>query len=371
MKTTNPYQALPAYTRWTKAVAGPAPGLVDPAVGFGLAIDADMLVATAGSCFAQHIARHLAARGFRYYVPETAHPLLSMVDGLAADYNYGTYSCRYGNIYTSRQLLQLWKRAFGAFAPSEQAWEAKNGHYVDPFRPEIQPGGFATLEELEYDRRAHLAAVKRMFETLDVFVFTLGLTEYWYSRQDGAALPVCPGVSGGTFSDEKYGFGNLSIAEVMSDMNEFISLLKEVNPNAKIILTVSPVPLAATAENRHVLVSTTYSKSVLRVAAGDLSDAHNHVHYFPSYEIITGSFNRGGYFASNLRDVLEDGVEHVMGLFIRHATTGIAEDERSSPPPEDADRELYRAMDRVTQVVCEEALLEASLAAGEKAADGS
>lgn len=367
MKTNNPYQALPAYTRWSKAVAAPAPGDVDPAITFPFKIDAATLVATAGSCFAQHIARHLAARGFCYYVAETAHPLLDIVNGLASTYNYGTYSCRYGNIYTSRQLVQLFKRAFGKFVPQQRAWTTRDGGYLDPFRPEIQPGGFATLQEMEVDRRGHLAAVRRMFENLDVFVFTLGLTEYWFSREDGAVLPVCPGVSGGVFSNEEYGFGNLGIDDVMADMEEFVSLLQRVNPKANIILTVSPVPLAATAENQHVLVSTTYSKSVLRVAAEVLSKKYSNIFYFPSYEIITGNFNRGAYFAQNLRDVLEGGVEHVMGLFIRHATEGIGAEGDKSVAGDDTDRQLYRAMERVTQVVCEEALLETSLAANDRA----
>jgi hypothetical protein len=48
---------------------------------------------------------------------------------------------------------------------------------------------------------------------------------------------------------------------------------------------------------------------------------YDHVDYFPSYEIITGSFNRGKYFGDNLRDVTEDGVAHVMGVFMRHYTS--------------------------------------------------
>ena len=40
-----------------------------------------------------------------------------------------------------------------------------------------------------------------------------------------------------------------------------------MNPKARLVLTVSPVPLAATASGSHVLPATIYSKSVLRAAA--------------------------------------------------------------------------------------------------------
>ena len=38
-------------------------------------------------------------------------------------------------------------------------------------------------------------------------------------------------------------------------MNDFLGSLSKVNPRVRVILTVSPVPLVATFENRHVLVS--------------------------------------------------------------------------------------------------------------------
>ena len=82
-----------------------------------------------------------------------------------------------------------------------------------------------------------------------------------------------------------------------------------MNPRVKVILTVSPVPLVATAEEAHVLVATTLSKSVLRVAAEVVSARGRDVAYFPSYEIITGPQARGRYFAEDLRSVTDEGVD--------------------------------------------------------------
>ena len=183
----------------------------------------------------------------------------------------------------------------------------------------IQPEGFATLTELLADRAKHLAAVRRAFEGLDVFVFTLGLTECFASRADGAVFPVCPGVSGGTYSDERYEFCNFGPEETTADLRAFFSMLAEVNPDYRAILTVSPVPLIATAEDRHVLTSTAWSKAVLRVAAGAIAQENPAIEYFPSYEIVTGAFSRGTYFADDLREVTEAGVDHVMRVFFKHA----------------------------------------------------
>lgn len=357
---TNPYRSLPAYTRWSKALAQLPFSEVDPVTNFPFRLVPSDKVATAGSCFAQHIARHLSKSGFNYFVAEPGHPLGR--NGINERFGYGVFSARYGNLYTAAQLLQTAQRAFGRLSPVEDVWELGGGRFADPFRPVIQPDGFSSREELLADREQHLASVRNMFETLDVFVFTLGLTEAWRCRADGVVLPVCPGVSGGEFNDDKFEFVNFGFTEIMRDMNAFLEILREVNPGARVILTVSPVPLIATAADRHVLVSTTYSKSVLRVVCEELTTQHNHVAYFPSYEIITGSFNRGRYFAEDLRSVTEEGVQHVMRLFLRHATDGVATGAAPAPTERDqSSTDFVARMSEVVNTICEEELIESSL----------
>lgn len=353
---SHPYKLLPDHTRWYRAVSKIDPNDFDPVVDFPFEIGTADKVATAGSCFAQHIARHMRLRGFSYFVVEPGHFLAN--DAILEEFQYSTYSARYGNVYTSRQLRQLFERAYGSTAYDVEAWPLGDGRYADPFRPTIQPNGFSSLAELEADRVQHLAQVRRMFEELDYFVFTLGLTECWYDRATGAALPICPGVSGGTYSEDSTGFVNLGAADVVEDMKQFLADLAKVNPKARVILTVSPVPLAATALNRHVATSTVYSKSVLRVAAEELVNAFDHVAYFPSFEVITAGPSAGRYFADDKRTVLEDGVKHVMGLFFKHATNAENASPRTAPVDDMAEgRASIAAMQNVVKVLCDEELL--------------
>ena len=211
---------------------------------------------------------------------------------------------------------------------------------------------------MRLDRAQHLAAVRRMFEELDVFVFTLGLTECWRARSDGAVFPLCPGVEGGQFDPERHEFYNQPVDEAISDLVAFREALMAVNPGAQIIYTVSPVPLVATAEpGAHVLSATSYSKSVLRVAAETMRQRFANVHYFPSYEIITGAFNRGAYYATDLRNVIEDGVSHVMRLFMQHAAgTEIPPGAKRAPDASATDH--LTAAQRLVEVECDEVSLD-------------
>ncbi len=347
--TGHPYQHSASYQRWRQAIGQIAAQDVDPVVRAKFRIGPDDRIVTAGSCFAQHIARALNACGYRFLVTETAHPLLP--PELAERFGYGIYSARTGNIYTARQLLQLAQRAYGQRHPADDAWEAA-GRVHDPFRPAIQPDGFASKLEYERDRAQHFAAVRLALETMDVLVFTLGLTECW-AHADGCVYPVCPGTVAGVFDASVHRLLNLSVADTVADFRAFLALVRARNPAVRVILTVSPVPLAATALDRHVLVSTVYSKSVLRVAAEMLADDPA-VQYFPSYEIITGSFTDGRYFAADRRSVTQEGVDHVMRLFLQHMTEGDAPPGASAPVPADH----FARSQRAVAVLCEEEALD-------------
>jgi hypothetical protein len=355
----HPYKSLPDKSFWRRSVALEKPSDVDPVGIFDLRIKRDTKVATAGSCFAQHIARYLKNSGYCYYISEKGHPILPA--SVRNSNNYGLFSARYGNIYTTRQLLQLFERAYGRFHPIEDVWQESGDVFLDPFRPTTQPGGFVSRAELLADREQHLSAVREMFENLDVFVFTLGLTECWRSKEDGAVFPLCPGVEGGSFNDDRYEFYNQSVDDVVNDLTRFRDALVAVNPRAQIILTVSPVPLMATADpGAHVLSATTYSKSVLRVAAETVRKQSTNVHYFPSFEIITGAFSRGAYYAADLRNVLESGVSHVMALFMQHATGGAFCSSERTPGTDKQEQtadELGIA-EKIIEVECDEASLD-------------
>lgn len=346
----HPYRNLPDHQFWRKSVEGTPMENVDPVIRTGFRIDEHTRVATAGSCFAQRIAERLSAKNYNYLLTEV--PPEGMAPAEASASNYGAFTARFGFLYTARQLRQLMQRAYDEFTPLDTAWPLGTDRFVDPFRPRIEPNGFASIRELEDSRQTHFAAVRKMFETLDVFVFTLGLTESWCSRHDGAAFPIAPGVAGGSMDHELYAFTNFTVEEVDRDLNDFMTRLTRINPRAKVILTVSPVPLVATYEDRHILTSTTYSKSVLRAASEQVSQRHANCDYFPSYEIITGNFNRGQYFGEDLRSVTPAGVDHVMRSFFDHYAP--------SQKTESLDQQRLEEARQNIRFLCDEEMLAAS-----------
>ena len=327
----NPYQSLPPRSFWRTAVAEPDMLAIGELWTPKFAIGQDDPILTAGSCFARHIGRALLEHSMNWYDAELAPPGLTAEQRLARQ--YGVFSFRTGNIYTAATLRQWLAWAFGEAAPPAEVW-AEDGRWFDPYRPAVEPDGYASAEAMQAARERTLAAIRTAVARASCLVFTLGLTEAWLDRDGGIVYPVCPGTVRGTFDERRHAFHNFTAAEVHRDLSAAIELARAANPRLRVLLTVSPVPLTATATGGHALVATTYSKSVLRAVAGQLAQEHDHVDYFPAYEIVTGFPFKAVFFEPNLRMVTPEGVAFVM----RHFFAGLAGHHpgQSGQPPNPA-----------------------------------
>lgn len=342
-----PYEGLSARQFWKTGVQPFASDTIQEIYSPKWPIDG-LRIATAGSCFAQEIAKAMRARKYNVLDVEPRPP--GILDKLANEYGYGLYSARHGNIYTARHLLQLTQEALGILEISPRLYVLeKKGRYFDAFRPTVEPKGLPSAEEVVEQRYDHLSRFRSLLSQCDLFIFTLGLTEAWFHKHADIVYQIAPSRTSGTYDPDQNEFRNLRFSEIVSDMLAFRDLAKSVNPGMRFLLTVSPVPLVATAVPQHVLVSTVRSKSVLRAVAGELSESFDDIDYFPSFELLSTPFLGTGFFEENKRSVKRTGVEAVMKSFFaahegteQKTTTGTA-----------------TATKTVEEVVCEDALLEA------------
>jgi hypothetical protein len=363
-----PYDSLPEQAFWASGVARRNPlevtGLWTPK----FPITRAMPIATYGSCFAQHFSRALVGRGFTWLDGEPAPR--GLAPEAAAKFNYGIFSARTANIYTVGLLRQWISWASGEAPVPDEIWE-QGGRFYDPFRPRIEPDGFASPEELLASRQMVLEGFLRSITDAKLFVFTLGLTESWINSELGHEYPMCPGTAAGTFDPERHQFVNRSVIEVHRVLRDCLKRIRQINPAIRVLLTVSPVPLTATASGKHVLVATMQSKSILRAVAGMAADELPFVDYFPSYEIINAPTFRGGFYEPNQRSVAQAGVNHVMGEFFRCLVAAFPDAMAEGRPRKDPGRGAPRAARKAAlpgpgpeegtedDLVCEEALLAA------------
>ncbi|EJN02715.1 GSCFA family protein [Herbaspirillum sp. YR522] len=326
-KMNNPYTSLPGHKFWRNAVADlRSSGRLHHLWRPRFSLTRDDPVITVGSCFAQHISRYLIVNGFSWVDSEPAPA--SLGEDEREKLGYGVFSFRTGNIYTPALLEQWIDLALGG---GKQAGEgadcfSADGKFFDPLRPAINAYGYGSLQEAIDARSVTLHNIEQAIIRANTFIFTLGLTEAWRHR-DGTVFPVCPGTIRGCFDPDLHQFHNYDYDETVATMQRVIAKIRKVNPAMRFLLTVSPVPLTATADCAHILPATTYSKSVLRAAAGFLSSTELDVDYFPSYELVSSPLFAAKAFADNMRSVTDEGVSFVMAHFM--AALGMGADAQA------------------------------------------
>jgi PAS domain-containing protein len=255
-------------------------------------------------------------------------------------HGYGVFSARTANIYTMRQLRQLAVEAAGDRRPLDPVWE-RDGRSVDALRPAVDPDGLPTDAAVGAARARHLAAVRRLLAEMDVLVFTLGLAETFADRRDGTVFPSAPGVVAGRYDPGRHVLLTLTCRDIVEDFAAFRERVVALRGGRsfRTLLSVSPVPLAATAGGGHILSANAGAKATLRAAAGELAAADETIDYVPAFEIVTNPAARGAFTDATFRDVTEAGVAAVMAAFLA------AHDAPAEAAPADLD-----------DAACEEAL---------------
>jgi hypothetical protein len=151
--------------------------------------------------------------------------------------------------------------------------------------------------------------MRRHILAADCVIITLGLTEVFFQQHNGRAICAAPGYCGGGGIGCE--FRATEYPENFSNIERVIEILSEVNSKAHVILTVSPVPLAATWSGVDHAIANTESKGALRAVAGAIVRRFEHVHYFHSSELVMHA-DRHSVFKEDARHVLPEYVASIM-----------------------------------------------------------
>lgn len=241
-------------------------------------------VATFGSCFAQSLGPALRKRGYSWFDAEPSPEIF--LPAIQKKYNYGVFSARTGNIYTAAALKQWVSWALGINEPPDEIWE-RNGRFIDPFRPSIEPDGFDTPEGLLASRSVVLRAIRNVAQRADLLVFTLDHNEGWINLSNGYEYALCPGSIAGNFNPDNHALRKYTLENTIADLTWVIKTISAMNGKIHFLLTVSALALTAAMSRKRVLTASQPAKSLLCAVARITADNLPIVDYFPSYEILT------------------------------------------------------------------------------------
>lgn len=244
-----------------------------------------------GSCFAAHITAWLTERDFSVLTPK--------------DSAWGkTYIARFGEgMANSHAVLQQFEWALEGKAFAETLWHDKNAELQD------------YNEEIRQQTKAALLAS-------DVFIITLGLSEVWSHKATGDVF--WRAVPQDVYDPALHEFRVSTHAENLANLQEIHRIIRKHKPDAKIIFTLSPIPLVATFRPVSCITANAASKAILRAALDEFlrmaQPADANLFYWPSYEIIMDVFpNR---WSEDRRHIKPKILDYVMTLFEHIWCTG-------------------------------------------------
>ncbi len=168
-------------------------------------------------------------------------------------------------------------------------------------------------EEFGYDEAVRLET-KRLFDETEVFVLTFGLSEVWYDEPTGNVFWRT--IPKDAYDPDRHKFRVATVEENRENIRAIYDLIRRHRPDAKIIVTLSPVPLIATFRDVSCITANSVSKASLRVAIDEVVRAvrdDGHMFYWPSYELITDVFRNP--FKADRRHMPGEILDHVMRLF--------------------------------------------------------
>ncbi|HET7085329.1 MAG TPA: GSCFA domain-containing protein [Rhizomicrobium sp.] len=240
-----------------------------------------------GSCFATYISRFLHNRGYSVF---------------GKHLNLQSHIIRFGEgMVNTFALLQQFEWALENKHFPENLWFSQDKE-VASLSPEVQ------------------AETRDIIQNTELFIMTLGLSEIWYDKRTGDAL--WRAVPASVFDENIHGFRVSSHQENYDNLVKLVALIRATKPSAKIVFTVSPVPLMATFRPVSCLTASSVSKSILRSAVDQLLRDHasdKNLFYFPAFEIVK-EFFIDPYQPDN-RHPKDEIVMFIMQTFERHFCT--------------------------------------------------
>lgn len=152
---------------------------------------------------------------------------------------------------------------------------------------------------------SHLLRAHHFLSQASAVCITLGTAWVFTLNATGQVVANCQKQPASLFSRTR-----LSVDDCAAHLSGIISTLRQLNPDIKIILTVSPIRHLADGAHGNQL-----SKSTLLLACDSATRRHDNVIYFPSYEIMMDDLRSYRFYAADMKHPSDVAVDYIYDIF--------------------------------------------------------
>lgn len=178
---------------------------------------------------------------------------------------------------------------------------------ADKFRAVVNPDG------VMYNPASILHTVDRYVDRLETedaeaprtAVFTLGTNHVYILNETGEIVDNCRKRPQRLFTERE-----LTVDECAEYLCRAIGRLRSVNPDMRVVLTVSPIRYA-----KYGFHGSQLSKAVLLLAADKVVREQDMVEYFPAYEIVNDELRDYRFYREDMLHPSDQAVEYIWQRF--------------------------------------------------------
>lgn len=136
-------------------------------------------------------------------------------------------------------------------------------------------------------------------------VFTLGTNHVYILNETGEIVDNCRKRPQRLFTERE-----LSVDECADYLREAVTMLRQINPSVRVIITVSPIRYA-----KYGFHGSQLSKATLLLAADKLTKEIDNVVYFPAYEIVNDELRDYRFYREDMLHPTDQAVEYIWQRF--------------------------------------------------------
>lgn len=194
----------------------------------------------------------------------------------------------FGTIYNPLSIIQLLKFSLDLQLPEDSSYLLNQGlHYNYHMHGDLSD---LSREKLQDKIEEAIAKANQQLKEAHWLIITLG-TAFVYERiANNTIVANCHRVPAKEFNRKM-----LQVSTITRAFDDFLPKLKTINPEIRLIVTVSPV--------RHVrdgMPQNSVSKATLRLACQHLITNYDFIDYFPSYEFMLDDLRDYRFYADDM-----------------------------------------------------------------------
>ena len=266
-----------------------------PATNFK--IDYSSRLAFFGSCFADNISAQFAERKFKVM----ANPFGTVYNPISLASQ--AKAIAEGKVFKDKDVFKD-ERCDGLW----HCWSAHSSLSAH------------TREECIDKLNAATELARDFFQKADIVFVTLGTSFVYFLKGNGEPVSNCHRQDPNLFTRRM-----ISVEEATDAIREIVASIRLLNPNASIVLTVSPLRHMSDGAHNNTLSKATLQlaiNEIVKHGSGIAASAGAFIEYFPSYEIVMDELRDYRFYESDMVHLSRTAEEYI---FERMADTYCSE----------------------------------------------